>query len=151
MNKLILVLMLMVTTVALNAVEYDPTSGTGTAKAFYFKPTQDEYNCCHRGIADQMDRYRQAKEAGDLETALANALFHFQKAWLWNNAAFEYLSSQDKLLEGNLEKCRDWLEQAIKEADAEKLPRYQDQAAACKKKAAGTLKWVNGLIKQRDK
>jgi len=137
----------MVMSINLYAREYDPTSGTGTAKAFYFEPTQDEYDCCHRGISDQMDRYREAKEIGDFDTALANTLFHFQKAWLWNNLAWAYLSSMKpaSYTQGNLEKCIFWLKNAIKEANIEKLPRYQAEASKCRKTAQKTLHWVQTL------
>ena len=120
------------------AVQADPTSGTQGADKLFFEPTQDDYDTSWRAIGDQRDRYLQAKDNQAWEEARALAMFHFQVAWLYNNEAYAYIQTGQDAKEG-LTNAEALLLQAIKSAEAEKLPKFKAEAADCLKKAKKNL------------
>ncbi len=146
--KILIMMVAMVMTGGLGAGEYDTTSGVMKLEKVYFEPTQDDCNCCWREIEDQVKAYQEAKAAGDFEGARENALFHFQKAWLWNNQAYAYIQiGYLQYDQDGLERAKEWLLNAIKEAEAETLPKYKAEAAQAKAKAMNNLEFIEKHLK----
>lgn len=53
----------------------------------FFEPTQADYDCCNSEIMAQQERYYEAKNKGDYDEAVVNALFYWTRAWLHFNEA----------------------------------------------------------------
>lgn len=91
----------------LASLAFASTAGTIVTKsgAKFFEPTQQDFNCCSQAIVDQQDAYYTAKEAGDYEQAVDNALFYWTRAWAHFNKGIDTITksgafgSKDKLNE----------------------------------------------------
>jgi hypothetical protein len=111
---------------------------TGNLSAAFFEPTAEESAKNHVALKAQYDRYREARAAKDWPKVRELALFHFTRAWAFNNEAFELLQNSND--GASLLKAISLYENALTEcALAEKKGRYLDEVRDCRAKATKSL------------
>lgn len=118
---------------------------TETAKAYYFEPTQSDFDCCSQAIIQQQAAYVQAKKENDWKGIQANALFHWVKSWGHFNHAMS-------LWEGTKENWSDiellkQMQALFDQADAElALAKPSAETKDCAAKVARNRDWVEKRI-----
>jgi hypothetical protein len=148
--KLIAILML-----ALVPYFSAPMSAVAEAKAeagkHFFEPTQDDWNCCAVEIVAQQARYAAAKKAGDYDIAKAEAVWHFQIAWLINNEAFDLITAKDASI-ADVQKALTLLSGIGKVLDqAEQEAHHADEWQDCRVKAGKNLAAAQERFKALEK
>jgi len=106
-----------------------------------FEPTAKESARDWKALRSQHEAYLEAKAEKNWDKARELALFHFTRAWLYNNEAFELLNSEGAWKDkAELGRVQALYEKALKECDlAEAKGRYLDEVKDCRLKSSRTL------------
>ena len=134
------------------ALAFAPVHAAGiTTTAKFFEPTVEQSSQDWEAIKVQHKAYLEAKEAGDWVKARELALFHFTRAWAYNNEAFELVlpgwNDPDKLAAAVA-----LYEKALEECDlAQAKGRYLDEVKDCRLKSRRTLASVKKRLAELGK
>ena len=122
-----------------------------TDKGLIFEPTAEQSAQDWKAIKAQQDLYLEAKGKADWTLVRKYALFHFTRAWAYNNEAFERaVGAWDDA--DTLKAAKALYEKALAECDlAEAKGRYLSEVADCRKKASRTLASVNRRLGELEK
>lgn len=106
--------------------------GMGSEHGHFMEPTQADYDCCYVTIAQQQANYEAAKAKGQFDGMVDYAMFHWVKAWVYNNGALARIeNSQKHLVKADLTEALGFLDKA----DAEiALAKPTSQTKACSAK-----------------
>lgn len=131
------------------ALAFTPGYAADTTK--FFEPTAKQSAQDWKAIRAQHKAYNTAKEAGNWAKARELALFHFTRAWAYNNEAFDLVlpgwNDPDKLAEAAA-----LYEKALEECDlAQAKGRYLDEVKDCRLKATRTLASVRKRLAELGK
>lgn len=116
----------------------------------FFEPSQADYDCCYKAIRAQQTAYFTAKNAKQWDLARSLALFHYVRAWLYNNQANAMISTKEGW--NSIPKLNEalWL-LAQGHAELEKEKGFKKYAGACWAKLEANRMAIEDQIQSLEK